>query len=136
MTLSTTLLKRLTWFGYFGLLFYMPLWLFFLQPSQSMSPALTFSLFILPLLLPLKGIVKGIPYTFAWANFIVMLYFLHSLTTFYVNPTERWLAAIEFILASIMFICGTFYCKYRGQELGLKLKKLKQELAEEKARYE
>jgi uncharacterized membrane protein len=129
---STQTLKQLTWFGYFGLLIFMPLWLFYLNPSEALSPGLSFAIFILPLLLPLKGIIQGNPYTFAWANFIVMLYFLHSLTTIYVSSSDRLWATIELILATIMFLAGTYYTKYRGQELGLKIKKLKQELAEEK----
>lgn len=121
------MLKRMALTGYFGLLVFMPLWLIVLSPSEGLSPVLSVSMFVIPLLFPLPGLVKGNPYTFAWANFIVMIYFLHSLTTLWVSPEERWLAAIELALASLMFFAGTYYSKYKGQELGLGLKKNRKE---------
>ncbi len=84
-------------------------------------------MFVLPLLFPLKGLVQGNPYTYAWSNFIVMIYFLHSLTTLWVSADEKIWALGEFILASIMFIAGSYYAKYRGQELGLSIRKKKDE---------
>ncbi|WNC70719.1 DUF2069 domain-containing protein [Thalassotalea psychrophila] len=131
-SISTDNLRKIALFGYFGLLIFMPFWLFVLAPSESLSMPLTFIMFILPLLFPLRGMLKGNPYTFAWANFIVMIYFLHSLTTLWVSSDERILAAIEFIFATTMFFAGSYYSKYRGIELGLGLKKLKVELKEER----
>ena len=132
---STSTYRKITLIGYAGLLLLMPLWLFCLSPS-ALSPALTFVLFIVPLLLPLKGIMTGNPYTHAWANFIVLIYFMHSLTSLWVSPNEIIYAGTEFIFASMMFYGATYYAKYRGQELGLGIKKLKVEMAEEKARME
>ena len=43
---------------------------------------------------------------------------------------------LELFFASCMFIGCTYYARYRGQELGLKIRKLKEELAEEKAAFE
>lgn len=131
----TSTYRKITLIGYVGLLLLMPLWLFLLSPS-ALSPALTFVLFILPLLLPLKGIIAGKPYTHAWANFVVLIYFMHSLTSLWVSPNEILFASAEFIFASMMFYGATYYAKYRGQELGLGIKKLKVEMAEEKARME
>ena len=109
-TLATNTYKKIALFGYIGLLILMPLWLFVLAPSPLSKP-LVFVLFILPLLCPLKGILQGKPYTYAWANFIVLIYFLHSLTTIWVVEGEAVYAAIEFIFASCMFYGGTYYSK-------------------------
>lgn len=122
--IATDDLRKIALAGYFSLLIYMPLWLLWLSPS-AMSPVLTLTLFVLPLLFPLKGLLNGNPYTFAWSNFIVMWYFLHSFTTLWVLPEDRVWAAIELILASTMFLAGTYYAKYRGQELGLSIRKKK-----------
>jgi len=105
----------------------MPLWLIFLNPSQGLSPTLSFCMFTIPLLFPMKGLLKGNPYTFAWVNFILMIYFLHSLTTFVVSSEDRLWAIIEFSLTSIMFLSASYYAKYRGQELGLSIRKKKEE---------
>ena len=122
---STTTLKRITLFGYFSLLFYMPIWLIFVSDDTALSIPLTIVMFILPLLFPLKGLVQGNPYTYAWSNFIVMIYFLHSLTTLWVSADEKLWALGELFFASVMFIAGSYYAKYRGQELGLSIRKKK-----------
>jgi len=124
---STTSLKQITLVSYFSLLIFMPLWLIFLNPSQGLSPTLSFCMFTIPLLFPMKGLLKGNPYTFAWVNFILMIYFLHSLTTFVVSSEDRLWAIIEFSLTSIMFLSASYYAKYRGQELGLSIRKKKEE---------
>jgi uncharacterized membrane protein len=121
-TISTQNLKRIALFGYFSLLLLMPLWLLVLSPSEGLSPVLSMVMFTLPLLFPLKGLVQGNPYTFAWSNFIVMIYFLHSITTLWVTPEDRLWAALELFFASLMFISGSYYSKYRGQELGLSIR--------------
>ena len=122
---STTQLKYIALFGYFSLLVFMPIWLIFITDDSALSIPLTLVMFTLPLLFPLKGLVQGNPYTYAWSNFIVMIYFLHSLTTLWVSADEKHWAALEFIFASIMFIAGSYYAKYRGQELGLSIRKKK-----------
>jgi len=121
---NTVRLKRITLVAYFSLLLFMPLWLLLLSPS-SLSPSLSLLLFTVPLLPPLPGLLKGNPYTYAWTNFIITLYFLHSLTTLWVSPADLLWASIELILASIIFLSGTYYAKYKGQELGLSIRSKK-----------
>lgn len=122
---ETQTYKKVALIGYFSLLAFMPLWLLVLNPSQGLNPWLSTIMFILPLLFPLKGIIAGNPFTFAWSNFIVMIYFLHSLTTLWVNPDDIIWASLELLFASMMFLGGTYYAKYRGQELGLSIRKAK-----------
>lgn len=123
---STEQLKIMTLFGYFSLLIFMPVWLIFITEDSALSIPLTLAMFTLPLLFPLKGLIQGNPYTYAWSNFVVMIYFLHSLTTLWVSADEKHWALLEFILAAIMFVAGSYYAKYRGQELGLSIRKKKE----------
>ena len=125
--ISTPNLKRMALFGYFSLLFFMPLWLLVLSPSASLSTSTTLILFTLPLLFPLKGLIQGNPYTYAWANFIVLIYFLHGLTTLWVLPSDRVWAVLELVFASTMFLGCSYYAKYKGQELGLSIRKPKKD---------
>ena len=124
-TFSTETLKKTTLIGYFGLLFFMPLWLLVLNPSSGLSPTLSLVFFTLPLLFPLKGLLQGKPYTYAWSNFIVMIYFLHSLTTLWVSAEDTLWALIELTFATLMFLGGTYYAKFKGQELGLSIREKK-----------
>lgn len=122
---ATKTYRKIALIGYFSLLFYMPLWLIVLAPSNALSPALSLFMFTLPLLFPLKGLIQGNPYTYAWSNFVVMIYFLHSLTALWVSVDERFYAGLELLFASMMFYGGTYYAKYRGQELGLSIREKK-----------
>ncbi|WP_077337945.1 DUF2069 domain-containing protein [Pseudocolwellia agarivorans] len=124
-TFSTSTLKKIALTGYFGLLFFMPLWLLILNPSNGLSPTLSLVFFTLPLIFPLKGLLQGNPYTYAWSNFVVMLYFLHSLTTLWVSSQDTVWALIELSFATLMFIGGTYYAKFKGQELGLSIREKK-----------
>jgi len=111
----------------FGLLFLlMPLSVLWLHPPQLGSQWVLLALLWGPLWFPLAGIIRGKAYTFAWANFIVMIYFVHSLTNLWVSTNMAFLlAAIELLASCLMFAGCTYYAKYRGQELGLKIPKLK-----------
>ncbi|PCI62679.1 MAG: hypothetical protein COB35_03395 [Gammaproteobacteria bacterium] len=120
-------LKITTLVAYFSLLFYMPLWLIIINPSV-MSPWLSLSLFTLPLLFPLKGLVTGDPYTYAWTNFIIMLFFLHSVTTLFVSASDVIWASIELTLTTVLFLSSIYYAKYRGQELGLSIRRKKDQV--------
>ena len=123
---STQIHKKIALTGYFSLLIYMPLWLLVINPSESLSPTLTLIMFTLPLLFPLKGLIQGNPYTYAWSNFVVMIYFLHSLTTLWVSEDDTVWAMLELIFTTMMFISGSYFAKYRGQELGLSIRKKKE----------
>lgn len=122
---NTALLRQITLTGYFGLLILMPVWLIWLNPAEGISTKVSLALFWLPLFFPMKGLIKGTPYTYAWANFMVMLNVMHSLTTLWVLPEDRVFAILELIFASMMFTAGTYYARHKGRELGLKLPKLK-----------
>jgi len=124
MQAKTKLFMNLALFGYFGLLMFLPLWHIVIVPSV-MGKWTVLLLTVGPLLLPLHGMIKRNPYTFAWANFIVLFYLLHGLTLIWDRPDERLWVIIELILASMMSIGCMYFAKYRGQELGLSIRKNK-----------
>lgn len=136
MTLSTNFYHKLALLGYAGLLIWVPVWHFLLSQSIEKSALFIVLIWVVPLLLPLRGIIQNRPYTFAWSNFIVMIYLLHGLTAIYAVPDERLYAVIEVVLASMMFVGSSVYARKRGKELGLGLKKLKDVMADEKAKFE
>ncbi|MBE0389033.1 hypothetical protein PLUTE_a4775 [Pseudoalteromonas luteoviolacea DSM 6061] len=114
----------------------MPLWLFVISPREGHSLGFMFVVYILPLLLPLRGIIKDKPYTFAWANFIVLIYFVHGFTLLWIATDELIWVLLELLFSTCMFIGCTYYARHRGQELGLKIRKLKEDLADEKSAHE
>lgn len=128
--------RYLALFSHLALLIWMSVWYFLLPMTADYSITFKILVYILPLLLPLPGLVQGKPYTHAWASFIVLLYFLHSITVIYAEPTQMLYAIIELVLAIGMFVgCSTF-ARLRGQELGTGLPKLKAVMEEEKHLFE
>ncbi|MEZ8988719.1 DUF2069 domain-containing protein [Vibrio breoganii] len=135
MASKTRLWLRVAQTGHFALLAWVILWHSLISPPLEFSPWFLTIAWALPLLFPIKGILQQKPYTFAWANFVLLLYFLHSLTLVYVDEGERMLAIVEVLLTSIAFIGNTLYSRLRGRELGLKLKKLSEYKQEEQERF-
>ena len=132
----TVKFQRTAIFGYVGLLLLFPLWMYFVPPLNGNASFVSLFVPIIPLLLPLRGFIKDNTYTYAWANFVVMLYFIHGLTMLWAAPDELIWVLLELVFASAMFIGCTYYARHREQEQGLKIRKLKEELAEEKAANE
>ncbi|WP_409220036.1 DUF2069 domain-containing protein [Alteromonas sp. W364] len=129
-------LRILALVSHIGLLAWMCIWYFFLPMNAEYSILFKFLIYILPLLLPFYGVVQGKPYTHAWASFIVLLYFLHSITVIYAEPTQMLYAIIELIFATGMFVGCSAFARLRGQELGTGLPKLKTVMEEEKTFFE
>ena len=63
--------------GYFGLLLLLPLWYGWLSPSQ-LPLGLVLGFLLVPLLFPLRGLLQGRPYTYAWATFLALFYVVNS----------------------------------------------------------
>ncbi|WP_432452207.1 MULTISPECIES: DUF2069 domain-containing protein [unclassified Agarivorans] len=111
--------------SYLGLLAWVCLWHLWLSPPVDISIGLMLLFWVLPLLFPLRGILAGKPYTYAWSCFVLLLYVLHSTTLLATSNNERGMAAVELLLVLTAFISSLSYAKQRGKELGIGLKKLK-----------
>ena len=99
--MSSKTLFQISRAAYVALLLLMTAW--FGNQGLTGQYSLVFSLlWILPLLAPLKGILTGKPYTYAWASFIICLYMLHGLTLLYVTETDRLFAVVEVMLLSLL----------------------------------
>ena len=122
--MQTQTLLKLNQIGYLALL--LLLGGYFTQLSLNGTYSWLFSIaWIIPLLLPIKGILTGKPYTFAWAGFILCIYLLHSFTLLYVAEDVRLFAVAESILLVALLFGFSYYARLRGRELGLGLKKKK-----------
>lgn len=136
MTFNSTFFRRLTLTSYLLLIVWLVVWHFVLTIDKPTSTLFTLIFWIMPILLPIKGLIEGKPYTYAWTNFIVMYYLLHGLTAVYAVEGERLYALVEIILCCTLFTGCSYYARLRGRELGLGIRKLKEELLEEKQAFE
>lgn len=136
MSSKTRTFRYLALVSHLLLLAWVTIWQFSLVEERVYSTTFIALIYILPLLLPLRGIVAGKPYTHAWANFIVLFYIIHGFTAGYAAPDELLYAVIELVLATGMFVGCSAYARMRGRELGMGLKKLKDVMQEEKDHFE
>ena len=83
------------------------LWLAPLRPGGSWL-----ALKAVPLLLPLKGIVAGRPYTYRWAIMLVLAYVAEGCVRAYSDPAPAsTLALVEIALASAFFASAIGYLR-------------------------
>ena len=58
---------------------------------------------VLPLLAPLRGLLRGSRYTYAWATLFAIPYVAFAVTELLANPRARWMAAISLLLVFAWF---------------------------------
>lgn len=66
---------------------------------------------VLPLLLPLNGLVRGRRYTYAWATLFAIPYLAFVVTELLVNPQARWVAAMSLLLVFAWFCTMIFFLR-------------------------
>ncbi|HEX9802447.1 MAG TPA: DUF2069 domain-containing protein [Gammaproteobacteria bacterium] len=108
--------RTLAMVGYFGLLLLLPLWYAVLSPPQ-LPLGLVLGFLLLPLLFPLRGLLQGRPYTYAWASFLSLIYFLHAVVELYSTPQDRHLALLELLLSLAFYVGCVTYARRGGRKL-------------------
>ncbi len=61
---------------------------------------------VVPLLAPLRGLILGRRYTYAWTTLFAVPYFVFALTELLANPAARWVAGV-----SLLLVFGWFCAK-------------------------
>ncbi len=84
------------------------LWLAPLRPGGSWLV-----LKVIPLLFPLRGVLKGDLYTMQWASMFILLYLMEGVTRAWSdpNPASMWLGGIEIVLSLVFYLCAIFYVR-------------------------
>jgi uncharacterized membrane protein len=111
-------LYALTLFGYFGTLALLTAWYSWLAPSTHFPTALVLSVMLIPLLFPLRGLLHGRKYTFAWSCFLALLYFIHGVMEAYSSELTRYLGLFEVVFTSLWFVAGMAYIRTGRQSSG------------------
>ncbi len=85
------------------------LWEWLLAPLRPGGSLL--ALKAVPLLLPLRGVVRGDLYTMQWASMLILLYLMEGTVRAWSDPMplSAALAVIEVVLSLVFFLCAIFY---------------------------
>lgn len=67
----------------------------------------------LPLLLPLRGVVRGNLYTMQWASMFILLWFMEGVMRAWsdTNPVSAALAGVEIALSLLFYVSAILYCR-------------------------
>lgn len=106
--------------SYLGLLLLLIAWLGWISPPIGLPISIALAFMTIPLLFPLRGMLNGRPYTFAWASFLSLIYFIHGVVEAYSTPQDRYLAILEIILSIAFYTGSMLYARFRGRELKTK----------------
>jgi uncharacterized membrane protein len=95
-------------------------WYAWLVPSTLFPVALVLLVLVLPLLLPLRGILHARRYTIAWSCFLALFYFTHGVVTAWGDAADGPLGQLEVLTSSMWFLGGIGYIRAgrRGASAG------------------
>lgn len=105
--------RILTLVGHLGLILLFVNWLTWLAPPKRMPRGVVLLLAVVPLLLPLRGILHGRRYTHQWTSFLSMLYFAVGIDL-WLNPAQgaALLGAAVVVLSLLQFFGCILYARY------------------------
>ena len=95
--------------SYFGLIAFITAWIVTLAPPETFPISLVLIVCVLPLMLPMRGVLHGRDTSANWAAYLSLLYLIHGITEMMAVPENRWLAAIEITLSLILFASASLY---------------------------
>lgn len=69
---------------------------------------------VLPLCIPLAGLLKNRMYTYRWLSLVVWLYFIEGVVRATSDRApSNWLAGLEVLLCLVLFVACTVYIRLR-----------------------
>jgi uncharacterized membrane protein len=115
MKIAPSFPYRIAITGFFGLFALLMLWNSILTTATTKLPvALMLVITVTPLLLPMRGFLKGQLKSCAWLAYISLIYFIHGCVEAYVTDSGKPYAFLEIVLSLMIFFGSTFYIRLTG----------------------
>lgn len=94
-----------------GLIILCLLWELRIAPLRPGGSLL--ALKVMPLLLPLRGVLRGNLYTLQWAAMLILLYFMEGVVRAWSDPSplSALMAWFEIVLSFIFYMCAILYLR-------------------------
>lgn len=97
--------------SYLTLIGFITAWITVLAPPSTFPIALVLIVCVVPLLLPLRGVLHGRDKPVNWAAYLSLLYFIHGTTEAFASPETRILGIIEIIISITVFFSTSLYIR-------------------------
>jgi len=97
--------------SYLALIAFITAWITVLAPPQTFPIALVLIVCVVPLLLPLMGVLHGRDKPVNWAAYLSLLYFIHGTTEVFASPATRTLGIIEIVISITVFFSTSLYIR-------------------------
>jgi len=97
--------------SYFSLIFFITAWITLLDPPQTFPIALLLICCVVPLLLPMMGVLNGKDKPVNWAAYLSLLYFIHGVSEVMTSPATRILGIVEVIISLTVFFSASLYIR-------------------------
>ena len=109
-------LAQIGFFSLFALLMLLPT---ILVPPQQYPIGLILILTVTPLLLPMRGFLKGLKKNCAWMGYISLIYFIHGTVECYstTNINERIYSGLEITSSLLLFFGTTLYIRFQKDSI-------------------
>jgi len=104
----------LTLAAYFGLMAFLCAWLIRLDPPTQFSVGVGLLVLVMPLTIPMRGLLHGRPKAHFWAAMLCLLYLFHGLVTVIDAAPARLLGAVEILLSLTVIVAGSLYARWTG----------------------
>ncbi len=114
---ASRLCRGATLLGYFALLALLLNWYTWLAPPARVPVSVALALTAVPLLLPLRGLLHGRPYTHAWTSLLALPYFALGIDAVAGGIGPVWLGAAVTVASTLLFAASVGYARARGREL-------------------
>lgn len=98
--------------GYLGLFFLLLVWISWIRPPESIPRSVALLFIVGPLLFPLRGLLNGKLYTFSWAHFLALIYFMLGVGNV-VESATRILGMAEIVFSVMWFLGCVFYLRWQ-----------------------
>lgn len=100
--------------AYLSLFALLMIWNTLISPPEKLPVALALMITVTPLLLPLRGFIKGHLKSCSWMAYLSMPYFIHGSIEAYARA-EYLLPAMEMLFSLMLFTGATFYVRYAAR---------------------
>jgi len=102
--------------GYFGLWLLLPAWYGWLSPPVYIAVGPALMLLLVPLVFPLRGLLRGTLYTYAWTSMLSLLYFAHGVGEAWTLAGDRPYGLTEIALSLMWFTGAILYVRLGKRE--------------------